>query len=200
MQFDPNDPDPAVDEYDLFASCLVPRPIAWVSTMGADAVANLAPFSFVGAVSGEPPMLVLGVGRRRGERKDTARNLIATREAVVHVPDRAMAEKMVATSASVPPEVDEFVLAGLRTAPSRKVKPPRVAAAKIALECKVVQHMPVGAGPTDLFFLEVVCYHVADDVIGADGLPDARAMRAVGRLAGSGYCEVSEVFSIPRPE
>jgi flavin reductase (DIM6/NTAB) family NADH-FMN oxidoreductase RutF len=106
---------------------------------------------------------------------------------------------MVATSACVPADVDEFILADLATAPSRKVRPLRVAAAKVALECTLARHVEIGDGPTDLFFLTVVHYHVADDVIGEDGLPDPRRLGAVGRLAGSDYCEVREVFSIERP-
>lgn len=198
MQFDPRASD-RLDEYDLFTRCVIPRPIAWVSTVSAAGVANLAPFSFFGAVCGEPPGVVLGVGRRHGVPKDTAQNLLGNGEAVVHVPHRPLVEAMVKTSADVVPEVDEFDLAGLAKAPSVKVRPPRVAQAAIALECRMVHHFELGEGPTDVFFLEVLCYHVADELLDARGLPDAGKIAAVGRLGNDEYCQLGEVFSLARP-
>jgi flavin reductase (DIM6/NTAB) family NADH-FMN oxidoreductase RutF len=96
MEIDPAALSPR-DAYRFLTACLVPRPIAWISTLDADGRANLAPFSFFGGLSSDPPTVMISVGRRKGARKDTARNLVATGEAVIHLPSRALAEAMVAT-------------------------------------------------------------------------------------------------------
>jgi len=185
------------ERYALLIGLVVPRPIAWVSTLDERGNANLAPFSFFGGVSSDPPTVMVSIGRRRGARKDTATNLLATREAVVHVPTRALAERMVATSAEVEAHVDEFDLAGLAKAPSRRVKPWRVAEAVIAMEATLDRHLEVGNGPSDVFLLRVVHVHLDDAFKTAP--PDPALLRAVGRLGGRGYCDTSSPFEIPRP-
>lgn len=186
--------------YQVFIGTLVPRPIAWVGTLSADGVRNLAPFSFFGGVTSSPMTMMVSVGRRRGRRKDTAVNLIHQRQCVVHIPDASLSEAMVATSAEVGPEVDEFELAGLTTVPADLVSAPRLERAVVAFESKLVQHLEIGDGPNDVFFLEVLRVHVADSLIGSDGLPDARRWAAVGRLGKNGYCSTAEVFEIDRPD
>ncbi|MFM8385780.1 MAG: flavin reductase family protein [Planctomycetia bacterium] len=185
--------------YRLMIACLVPRPIAWASTLSARGEPNLAPFSYFGGVSSQPPLVMLSVGRRRdGSRKDTAANLLATREAVLHIPDRAHAAAMVATSAEVAPGVDEFGLAGLARVPSAHVRPARVAGAPIAMEGVLERHMEVGDGPVDLFLLRLLCFHV-DDALLVDGLPDPARLAALGRLGSDAYCDTAHPFSLPRP-
>lgn len=186
------------DLYAMTIRCVIPRPIGWTSTLGRDGTPNLAPFSFFGGVSSDPPTVMLSVGRRRGVRKDTAENLLANGEAVIHIPTRPLAEKMVLTSKETPPEVDEIDLAGLTRVKSTVVRPWRVQEAAIALEAKVVHHQEVGNGPVDLFLLEVLRFHVADDML-TDGQPDPVKIRAVGRLGGASYCEAADVFDVPRP-
>ncbi len=186
------------DAYRLMIACVIPRPIAWVSTVDLGARVNLAPFSFFGGVTSSPPTVMLSVGRRRGAHKDTARNLLVAREAVVHICTRPLAERMVATAAEVEHGVDEFELAGLAKLPSVDVRPPRIAEAAIAMEARLVQHMEIGSGPNDVFLLEIVRFHVADDVL-VDGAPDAARLAAVGRLGGSAYCDTSAPFDVARP-
>jgi flavin reductase (DIM6/NTAB) family NADH-FMN oxidoreductase RutF len=187
------------DLYRLLIACVVPRPIAWVSTVDAEGRANLAPFSFFAGVTSSPPTVMVSIGRSRGRRKDTAANLLATREAVVHVPPRRLAPAMVATSAEVSHETDEFELAGLAKLPSVDVRPPRIDGAPLAMEAVVAQHLEVGDGPSDVFFLRIVRFHVSDDVLDADGRPDPRALDATGRLGGELYCATTDVFAVPRP-
>jgi len=189
---------PARDAYQLMIACLIPRPIAWVSTVDQGKRTNLAPFSFFGGVTSSPPTVMVSVGRRDGERKDTARNLLATREAVVHIPHRALAEKMVASAAGLPPEESEFDATGLTTAPSVAVRAPRIADAAVAMEVVLRQHQEVGNGPVDLFLLEVLHVHLADDLL-RDGLPDPALFQAVGRLGGASYCDTGAPFSVERP-
>jgi flavin reductase (DIM6/NTAB) family NADH-FMN oxidoreductase RutF len=197
MEIDPSTL-PARDAYRWLTACLVPRPIAWVSTVDEGGRANLAPFSFFGGLTSDPPTVMVSVGRRRGARKDTGRNLVATREAVVHIAGRALAPRMVATSAEVGPEVDEFDLAGLTKVPARLVRPSRVAQAPIAMEARVTHHVEVGRGPVDVFLLELVRFHV-DDALLVDGLPDPARLAAVGRLGGTGYCDTAAPFHLDRP-
>lgn len=188
-----------VDAYRLLIACVVPRPIAWVSTLDAGGRANLAPFSFFAGITASPPTVLISVGRSRGRRKDTAANLLATREAVVHIAPRRLAHAMVATSAEVPPDVDEFALAHLAKTPSTDVRPPRVADAPIAMETVLDRHMEVGDGPNDVFLLRILRFHLADDVLDAGGRPDPVKLDATGRLGGDRYCASSDVFEIPRP-
>ena len=189
----------APDAYRLLISCVVPRPIAWVSTLDADGRGNLAPFSFFAGVTSSPPTVMVSIGRTRGRRKDTAANLLATREAVVHIPPRRLAAQMVQTSAEVPHEVDEFDLAMLPRTPSVDVRPPRIDGSPLAMECVLDRHLEMGDGPQDVFFLRVVRFHVADDVLDASGRPDPVKLDATGRLGGESYCATTQVFAIPRP-
>jgi flavin reductase (DIM6/NTAB) family NADH-FMN oxidoreductase RutF len=190
---------PGVDAYRLLIACVVPRPIAWVSTVDAEGRANLAPFSFFAGVTSSPPTVMISVGRSRGRRKDTAANLLATREAVVHIAPRRLAREMVATSAELPHGDDEFDFAKLAREPSVDVRPPRVAGAPIAMECVLDRHLEVGDGPSDVLLLRIVRYHLRDDVLDADGRPDPVRLDATGRLGGDNYCATTDVFAIPRP-
>lgn len=120
--------------HDPFKAIVAPRPIGWISTLNAAGVPNLAPYSFFNAVCDTPPLIAFS----SAGRKDSLANAEATGEFVWNMATRALADAMNASSAAVPPEVDEFVLAGLETAPSRMVRPPRVAASPASLECRVV--------------------------------------------------------------
>lgn len=187
------------ERYQLMVSSVMPRPIGWISTMNEAGDANLAPFSFFNAVTSEPPTLMISVGRRRdGTRKDSAANLLATQEAVVHIAHRDLAEKMVATSAEVAPEVDEFGLADLERVPSDLVRPFRVKDALIAMEATMARHLEVGVGPVDMFLLEVVRFHLGEEIV-ADGFPDPTRLEAVGRLGGVYYCATTHLFKLARP-
>ncbi len=186
------------DAYRWMIASVLPRPIAWISTVDGAGRPNLAPFSFFGGVTSDPPTVLLSVGRRKGVRKDTARNLLETREGVIHVPTRALAERMVATSADVDPDVDEFALAGLTKTASVRVRPPRILEAPLAMEARVERHLEVGRGPVDVFLLEILWIH-ADEAILVDGLPDPTRLAAVGRLGGDGYSDTSHPFHVPRP-
>jgi len=197
MQIDPSALD-NLARYQLVTRLVIPRPIGWVSTNDSEGRNNLAPFSFFGAVSSKPPTLMLSVGRRRGERKDTANNLLATGEAVVHIPHRELAEKMVLTAAEVGPEVNETTLAALTPTPSVVVSAPRVAEAAVAMETKLLSHQEIGDGPMDMFLLEVVMFHIEDEYI-RDGQPAADLIAAVGRLGGADYCDTGITFQIERP-
>lgn len=198
MIFDPAQL-PARINYQLFVGTVVPRPIAWLSSYSEKGSRNLAPFSFFGAVTSAPLTLMVSIGRRKGQRKDSAVNLVHHRQCVVHIPHEPLASMMVATSAEVEPDVDEFELAGVASVSADLVHAPRLPNAAVAFECRVLQQLEIGEGPNDVFFLEALRVHVADDLLGSDGLPDARRWAAIGRLGKNEYCTTSSVFAIDRP-
>ena len=189
---------------DPFKSCVVPRPIGWISTLSADGVPNLAPFSSFNAVSGVPPHVMFspgGVGPE-GASKHSLLNVQATGEFVANVVSLALVEQMVKTSAAAAEDVDEFDLAGLVKAPSKLVKPPRVAEAPIHLECrhwKTIE-MPQSAGePCHLVIGRVVGVHIADEVIDDQGFVDVLRFNAVARLGYRQYTAVERSFEMQRP-
>lgn len=197
--------DPAVigsaASYKLLIGCVVPRPIAWVSTIGADGVPNIAPFSFFMGVCNDPPTIAFSSGRRPAGRKDTVRNLEHTGDFVVNVVDDAHAEAMNATSGEYAPEVDEFALAGLATAPGARVRAPRLLTAPVSLECRMAQIVSVGRGPHSVVFGEIVYFHVRDDLYDrATGRIDMHRLQPVGRLAGNLYSHIHDIFEMKRPD
>ena len=199
MQFDPQVVAPQ-SIYKLLIGCVVPRPIAWVSSLSADMIPNLAPFSFFMAVCNDPPTLAFSSGRRAGHKKDTVQNIEHTQDFVVNLVDDALAEQMNLTSREYPQEVDEFALTGLTAAPGVKVKAPRVAEAPISMECRVVQILPVGHGPHSLVLGEIVYFHIRDDLYNPNtGRIDMHRLHPVGRLAGNFYTHVHDIFEMKRP-
>ena len=193
---------PGRKAYRLLVDCVVPRPIAWVSTMDGEGRVNLAPFSFFQAVGAEPPSVMLAIGRHRdGEYKDTGVNLRATGECVINVVTDELAEAMNVTAGEHPFGVDELKLAGLSIAPCRHVAAPRVAESPIALECHLAQEVPIGHDGENRYLvmiLEIVAFHVRDDLYD-DGRIDPRKLHPLGRLGGNAYSHPGEVFEMERP-
>ena len=190
--------------HDPFKSCVVPRPIGWISTLSADGVPNLAPFSYFNAVSGVPPHVMFSPGGLgpEGASKHSLLNVEATGEFVANIVSLALAEQMVQTSAAAAADVDEFELVGLAKAPSKLVKPPRVAEAPIHLECRHWKtiDMPQSAGePCHLVIGRVVGVHIADEVIDDDGFVDVLRFNAVARLGYRQYTAVERIFELKRP-
>jgi flavin reductase (DIM6/NTAB) family NADH-FMN oxidoreductase RutF len=186
--------------YKLLIGCVVPRPIAWVSTVGADGVNNLAPFSFFMGVCGDPPTIAFSSGPRAKDHKDTVRNAEHTGDFVVNIVDDDRAEAMNLSSGEYPAGVDEFALTGLTAAPGVKVRAPRVVEAPVSLECRVAQVIPVGRGPHSLVLGEIVYFHVRDDVYDtATGRIDIARLKPIGRLAGHQYSYIHDIFEMKRP-
>jgi flavin reductase (DIM6/NTAB) family NADH-FMN oxidoreductase RutF len=188
--------------YGWMTSVIAPRPIAWVSTISADGRTNLAPFSFFQGVTSNPPtLLFVPVNNRDGQPKDTVRNLQQVPEFVVNVVPYALAEPMNASAATLPYGESEFEKFNIATAPSVKVRPPRVAAAPVAFECTLHQIVDIGEGPlaAHVVFGRIHLVHVSDAVLGADGRIDAGKLDLIGRLGGDWYCRTTERFAIKRP-
>ena len=201
-EFDPATADPA-EIYSLLVGVVVPRPIAFVSSLSANGVANLAPFSFFNAGGAHPPSLVFSpVTSGAGRDKDTLNNIRATREYVVHIAPWGLREKMNQSSADYAPEVDEFVEAGFTKVASKKVTPWRVAECPVAMECRLFQIVEHGSGPLRANYVigEVVYMHVRESLF-VNGRIDAVALDAIGRLGGPMYTHVTKesLFNLARP-
>src|SRR5579872_4046714 len=130
--------------YRLMTGIVVPRPIAWVTSLSRSGVLNLAPFSAFTFVSQKPPMLAISVGRKAGVYKDTAHNILATEEYVIHIADSPLINAVHESSVEHPPEVSEVEVLGLETLPSTRVKVPRLATAPVAMECRFRQCLEFG--------------------------------------------------------
>jgi flavin reductase (DIM6/NTAB) family NADH-FMN oxidoreductase RutF len=194
---------PPREVYQHMTSFITPRPIAWVSSVSPDGAMNLAPFSFFQGVCAKPPMLMFcPVNDREGRPKDTLRNVEATGEFVVNLVNFANAEAMNATAATLPYGESEFAKFGIEAAASERVKPLRVAAAPVALECVLHHIVRVSEGPLggNIVIGRIVLMHIDESVRGADGLCDAAKLDTIGRLSGNDYVRTTERFTVVRPK
>lgn len=198
MQFDPKELTEK-DVYKLLIGSVVPRPIAWVSTISTEGVVNLAPFSFFNVASRNPPMLCIsigpGVGEREGTEKDTLVNIRNQKEFVINVVPSSLGNEMQKTSENLPSDVNEFEAAGLTTLDSTIVKPKRVKEAPIQMECQLEQVIQLGSD--HLVIGRMVRYHINDDYYLGNYKVDLEKLQPLGRLAGN-YSESTEFFSLPR--
>jgi flavin reductase (DIM6/NTAB) family NADH-FMN oxidoreductase RutF len=187
---------PERQAYRLMISAFIPRPIAFVSTVSRDGVDNCAPFSFSMGVSSRPVVLGVSVGERDTGLKDTARNILDSREFVVNLATEQIAEKMNIASGDYAGNVSEFDEAGLTRAPSEVVRPPRIADSPVSFECRLIRTLRVA--DNTVFFGEALRIHVDDRVI-TDGLVDPHKVRVIGRLGGPRYCRTQDIFEMIRP-
>jgi flavin reductase (DIM6/NTAB) family NADH-FMN oxidoreductase RutF len=198
MIIDPDTLDPQ-SCYKLLIGSVVPRPIAWTSTVSREGVRNLAPFSFFTVASRQPPMLCISVGPRPDEDldKDTLSNVEETGEFVVSIVSLSLSNTMFESSKNHPPEADEFEKAGLTPAPCEVVGAPRVEEAGVSMECLLDQVLPLG---TDhLVIGRMVRFHVRDELYGENGRIDVAGLDPLGRLAGD-YTKVETIFELPKED
>ena len=201
MEFDFEQQEHAERAYPLLASVVVPRPIALVTTLGADGVVNAAPFSFFNLQGTEPPILAVAPGDRDdGTPKDTARNIRLHHEFVVNLVDESVAEAMNLTAASLPYGASEITHAGLTTLPSSVVKPPRIAEAPASLECTEWGTLQIGNNRLIIGVVKRV--HVRDEFFDAEKLRiRTENLKIVGRMAAPHwYCRTTDRFEMRRPE
>ena len=200
MELDPRVMDPKLS-YKLVIGCVVPRPIAVVSTMSPEGSFNVAPFSYFTVASHNPLSLVFTVGGPKGDgsMKDTLRNAQPVEagglgEFVVNVADESYAEAMAATGESLPFESSEFDHTGLTPTPSLKVRPPRVGEASVAFECRTTHVIPIG--DARMIVGEVLHIHVRDELADARMHIDADKLGAIGRMAGNDYVRTRDRFEV----
>jgi flavin reductase (DIM6/NTAB) family NADH-FMN oxidoreductase RutF len=191
-----------VTVYQALVGIVTPRPIAWVTTVDAERRVNLAPFSFFNAFGANPPIVVFSPTLRRdGTMKDTLRNLEAVPEFVLNAAVEDLARAMNMTAKELPPGQSEAEFAGLELSPSARVRPPRVAASPVHLECHVDRILPMGTGPiaANLVIGEVLLLHIDDSVLDPAGRIDPRKLRTIARLGGDFYCRSTDLFEMHRP-
>ncbi len=189
--------------YKLMIGAIVPRPIAFVSSISPEGIRNLAPFSFFTGVSANPPTILFCpmVRLSDGATKDTIKNIRRTKEFVVNVVSEEFADKMNICSTEFPPEVDEFEKSGLTAIPSDLVQPPRVEESHIQMECRLVRIVTISTLPLggSIVIGEILRFHV-DDSLFDDFKIDADRLRAIGRMGGPTYTRTTDRFDLVRPK
>lgn len=190
------------ENYKFLIGTIIPRPIAFVTSISEDGVVNAAPFSFFNIVSSNPPMISVSIQRKKGEPKDTARNIRAKEQFVVHIVDTENVEQVNKTAANLPPDESEIAVAGLSLVKSEKIDVPGVKEAKVRLECVLEKALELGGGDEnagcDLIVGKVVYYHIEESLY-EDGRIDPKGLGAISRLAGNDYAKIGEQFTIERP-
>lgn len=181
--------------YRLMTGIVVPRPIAWVTSLSAKGVLNLAPFSAFTFVSQKPPMLAISVGRKGADYKDTAHNILDTEEYVIHIADTPLMNAVHDSSVEHPPEISEVEHLGLETLPCDLVKVRRLAAAPVAMECRFRQCLEFGDAKSRLIVGEVVMFHLRDGLVN-DGKVETRALDPIARIGGPRYARLGEIVTL----
>jgi flavin reductase (DIM6/NTAB) family NADH-FMN oxidoreductase RutF len=186
--------------YKLLVSTIVPRPIAWVTTLDAEGRPNAAPYSFFNAMSGSPPVICIGIGPKREGLKDTGENIRRSGQFVVNLVPESAAKAMNVTAIDFPPGVDELVEAGLTAVPSTHVGPPRIAESPVAMECERIAVVEVGHGRA-VVLGRVLAFHI-DDACVLDPVKcyvDTPKLGLIGRMHGAGgYLHTADTFEMPR--
>lgn len=187
-----------------FSALIVPRPIGWISTLSAEGVANLSPYSFFNAVAYEPPQVMFSCSGQHAEGgpKDAVKNIQETGEFVVNLATWDLRHVMSDSSTPAPRDVDEFEAVGIEKAPSELVSPPRVKASPAHLECRLSQFVYLAKKSDDatnvMVIGEVLGIHIDESVM-TDGRVDVRKLRPVSRLGYLDYALIDDCFEIPRP-
>jgi len=190
------------DSHELLMSAILPRPIAFVSTVGKDGIFNVAPFSCFAPVGMKPALVCLQIGGRRdGQKKDTLENIEFSKDFVVNVVDESFADAMNQASFDYPSSVDEFEKIGLTPAKSEIVKAPRVAESPINMECRLLKILKFGEVPAEsnIIIGELVLVHVKDELWAGDHI-DISKWKPIGRLGEELYCRMTDIFEMKKPE
>jgi flavin reductase (DIM6/NTAB) family NADH-FMN oxidoreductase RutF len=194
MRIDPAYLD-AETAYRLITGVVVPRPIAWVTSLSGSGVLNLAPFSAFTFVSPKPPMLAISVGRKGGIYKDTAQNILNNEEYVVHIADSSLMMAVHESSTEHPPDVSEVEELRLSTLPGERIKVPRLAVAPVAMECRFRQCLEFGETRSRLIVGEVLVFHIRDGLLN-NGKIETEALDPIARIAGPRYAKLGEIVTL----
>ena len=190
------------ENYKLLIGSIVPRPIAFVTSVAKDGTVNGAPFSYFNVVSSNPPLISISIQRKNGTLKDTSRNILETSEFVVHIVDDQNVNKINETAASLPPDESEITRADLTLVDSEVISVPGIKESKVRFECILEHSVELGGYEipgADLIIGKIVRFHI-DESIYENGKINLENLGAVSRLAGDNYAKIGEVFSIARPE
>ena len=188
----------AQTQYKLLIGSITPRPIALVTTLGSQGP-NAAPFSFFNGIGSDPAMIMFSVGATGGRVKDTIANILEIPEFVVHIVSDAIKEKMNICAIEYPRGVNEIAEAGFTALPSKKVRPPRIAEAPVAFECRLLQRLELGRRPYHMVIGEVLYFHYHEGIVDERFYVDTGKIDPIGRLGGrGGYTRVTDRFEMPR--
>lgn len=190
------------ENYKLLIGSIIPRPIAFVTSLSAEGALNAAPFSYFNIVSSKPPLISLAIQRINGVSKHTAANIKLNKEFVIHIVDEEIVEQVNATAANLPQDVTELDLTTFQLAKSSQIRVPGIKEAKIRMECVLEQVVELGEDDhiqTDLIIGKVVQFHILDSIY-KDGKIDPDQLGAVSRLAGNNYAKIGPIFTIERPQ
>ena len=200
MQFNPNELEHAA-VYKLLTGSVIPRPIGWISTIDANGINNLAPFSYFNAVGEDPPHVMFSTTRGNNTNKDTLNNVLANGQFVVNMVTEELAERMNTTAQTVPSDVDEFQLAEVTPIPSTIIKPMRVKESLVTFECEMVHHYFLENhknGGACVVIGRIVMMHFDDSILMDNYKINLETYKPIARLAGSNYAKLGELFSIKR--
>ena len=190
------------DNYKFLIGSIIPRPIALITSLSEDNILNLAPFSYFNIVTSDPPIVAVACQRKEGQLKDTTRNLLDQKEAVIHIVDDENVGEANKTAANLEADESEFGLTNFTRIDSDKVAVPALKESKIRFEVKLHHHVPVVdecVEKADLLLLKIEQYHIADEIY-SQGRIDPNGLAAVSRLAGHDYAEIGRQFTIARPD
>ena len=189
--------------HSLLGSAIAPLPIVFISTVDQDGIYNAAPYSLVFPVSWKPPIICVSFGLKRGQKKDTLKNIESSGDFVANIMDDTFIKPVLKAAAEYPSDVDEIKEVGLTAIPSEKVSSPRISEAQVSLECKFRRTLEFGVEENfrTLIFGEVLLFHIKDN-IWANNKIDPSRMRAVGRLSRGIYCRSTDILKLgdPRPQ
>ena len=202
MKFEPKDLE-WKKAYDLFTDIAIPRPIAWVSTVGSDGIYNVAPYSYFTPICNYPMIIGFSLGRKqKGLKKDTLVNIESTKEFVINVVTEALAESMNKTAVAYPPHIDEFEKTNLTPVKADIVKAPMVGESPVSMECKLMQILEFGVEPKYNNFVigEVVKIHIKEEFMVGDQIQSLK-LKIIGRLGAkeNSYCRTTDLFRIKKP-
>lgn len=198
MTIDPKTLTPG-ESYGLLVSAIVPRPIAFVTSMDDRDVVNAAPFSFFNAIASSPPLIMISANRKKGNLKQTTKNILARKEFVVNIVHEAMAAAVNIASADFPEEISKIDLLGMTLLPSVRISSPRIAASLVHCECTLYKHIEIGNEPVDLIIGEIVQFHVKDELL-VNGVIDQTRLEPIARMGGNFFSRTNDLFQLERYE
>lgn len=189
------------DSHALLTKIVLPRPIAFVSTISSEGILNLAPFSYFTVMSSKPAILGFGIAtKKNGEKKDTLVNIESTKDFVINVVTEELAQAMILASGEYAPAVNEFEVAGLTALPSDLIRSPRVGESPVNMECRLVKILEFGAAPRVNRFIvgEVLRVHANDEYVSGKTGKESR-FKVIGRMGDDLHCRTGDVFQMKRP-
>lgn len=198
MDIDPKGRTPD-ENYKLITGLIVPRPIAWITSLNADETINLAPFSAFNLVTHKPPMLMVSIGTNEGKWKDTYHNILARREFVVNIASFDLVESVHASSAKLPYGDSETDRLRFEMAPSRAIATPRLAKVAAALECRLRDHISYEDADSTIFVANILNFYIRDGLL-RDGKIDVMKLNPLARIGGPNYVSLGELQTLPNAE